>query len=97
MKSSETDHIQMAKKFMEEYPGIDILLKQGAEGSSYISHSDKSVISCPAVTDHKGLKIVDTTGAGDCFTAAFATQLIKGKSILDCMSFANKAAFLCIT
>jgi ribokinase len=41
--------------------------------------------------------IVDTTGAGDCFTAAFTTRLMEGANVKESMEFANKAAYLCIT
>ena len=43
------------------------------------------------------MKIVDTTGAGDCFTAAFSVAYLNSKPILECMKFATTAAFLCIT
>jgi len=45
----------------------------------------------PAFTPkpESGLKVVDTTGAGDTFTAAYALSLSQ--------EFASAAAFLCIT
>lgn len=42
------------------------------------------------------LHVVDTTGAGDCFTAAFAVAMLEGKSDKDAMEFASVAASLCI-
>ena len=62
--------------------------------------------------EHPQLKLVDTTGAGDTYTAAFAVkyaQFLKQhedgtdntahsiEGILECMRFATQAAFLCIT
>ncbi|KAL4431479.1 hypothetical protein ABPG75_006735 [Micractinium tetrahymenae] len=41
-------------------------------------------------------KVVDTTGAGDCFTAAFAVALLEGKPYQEAMRFASAAAALCI-
>jgi len=82
---------------MDQFPGLDILLKLGENGAAYISHTDRSVLKSPAVPDHKGKNIVDTTGAGDCFTGAFSTWLSRGHSIQESMNFANIAAFLCIT
>ncbi|KAK9109977.1 hypothetical protein Sjap_018037 [Stephania japonica] len=39
-------------------------------------------------------KVVDTTGAGDTFTAAFAVVLVEGKSKQECLEFAAAAASL---
>lgn len=86
-----------ALKLMEKHPGLDILLKLGANGSAYINKDDKQVTAVPAVSDHKSKTIVDTTGAGDCFTAAFAVKLAEGKDVKEAMEYANTAAFLCIT
>jgi len=42
------------------------------------------------------MHIIDTTGAGDCFTAAFAVAMLEGKADEDAMAWASKAAALCI-
>ena len=41
--------------------------------------------------------MVDTTGAGDCFTGAFAVQMLQGADYDKALEFANQAGFLCIT
>jgi len=40
---------------------------------------------------------VDTTGAGDCFTGAFAVKMLEGANYEQSLEFANQAGFLCIT
>ena len=39
---------------------------------------------------------MDTTGAGDCFTAAFAVALLEGQGEGGAMAFASAAACLCV-
>lgn len=40
--------------------------------------------------------IVDTTGAGDCFTAAFVVARLEGAHFRQALKFATAAAGLCI-
>jgi ribokinase len=101
--------------FLAKYPGLRIILKLGSRGAAYI---DKDMyVMVPSVTKLypeilEEYKIVDTTGAGDCFVAAFFEYfnrpecgLLTKKSWLKlsddiiqrCLYFANFAAFLCIT
>ena len=40
------------------------------------------------------IQVVDTTGAGDCFTGAVAVGMLEGKSFQEAMQFAGKAFLL---
>jgi ribokinase len=41
--------------------------------------------------------VVDTTGAGDCFTAAYAVALVEGRAAADRLRFAAAAAAVCVS
>lgn len=75
-----------------------LLLKLGSQGSQYISKDFR--LSVPAF--HGSDAIIDTTGAGDSFTAAFALKLVESASldeasITHAMEFASAAAYITIT
>lgn len=63
----------------------DIIVTLGSRGSMYISRNDKKLY--PAMN----VKVVDTTGAGDVFSAAIACK-IKLLSIDETIKFATKAS-----
>ncbi|KAK9688703.1 hypothetical protein RND81_09G005200 [Saponaria officinalis] len=69
-----------------------VLVKLGAKGSALFVEGEEPVkqpiISAP--------KVLDTTGAGDTFTAAFAVALVEGKPKKECLRFAAAAASLCV-
>ena len=44
----------------------------------------------------RSVKAVDTTGAGDCFVGALASQLAAGKPMRDALTYANAAASICV-
>ena len=46
---------------------------------------------------HLSKNVVDTTGAGDAFNGGLAFGLLKGKSIKECLEFANKVAGISTT
>jgi len=79
----------------KKFPNLEVLLKLGSKGSAFIDKKGK-LIRQIALNDPM-LKIVDTTGAGDCFTAAFSVAYAQGKSIEEALRFGSAAAFLCIT
>lgn len=88
---------------------MKVLLKLGSRGSSIITQDLH--IHCDVATkiNHSVLedyKIVDTVGAGDCFTGAFAVKHSelnwgeggdKAENYRKAMLFGNSSAFLCIT
>ncbi|XP_008226360.1 PREDICTED: LOW QUALITY PROTEIN: ribokinase [Prunus mume] len=69
-----------------------VLVKLGSKGSALFVEGEEpikqSVISAA--------KVLDTTGAGDTFTASFAVALVEGKSKRECLRFAAAAASLCV-
>lgn len=69
-----------------------VLVKLGAKGSALFVGGEEPIRQSiiPAA------KVVDTTGAGDTFTAAFAVALVEGKSKKECLQFAAAAASLCV-
>ncbi|XP_010537672.1 PREDICTED: uncharacterized protein LOC104812287 [Tarenaya hassleriana] len=69
-----------------------VLVKLGSKGSALFIEGQKpiqqGIIPAP--------QVIDTTGAGDTFTAAFAVAMVEGKSHEECLRFAAAAASLCI-
>jgi ribokinase len=50
----------------------------------------------PLIVPGRAVSAVDTTGAGDCFVGAVASQLSARKSIHDALDYANAAASICV-
>lgn len=67
-----------------------MLITCGGEGVKYF---DEKVVTVPSISVH----VVDTTGAGDTFTGAFATALSQDFTLFDAISFANCAGGLATT
>ena len=64
-----------------------IALKMGGEGSIILTKDN--IIHIPV---YKPERIIDTTGAGDVYAAAFITSLVKGRDIIEAGLFASVAA-----
>ncbi|XP_010926761.1 ribokinase [Elaeis guineensis] len=69
-----------------------ILVKLGAKGSALFVEGEEPIRQ-PIIPS---AKVLDTTGAGDTFTAAFAVAMVEGKPKKECMKFASAAASLCV-
>lgn len=63
----------------------------GAEGVKY--HDGQQIVTVPS----RKVKAIDTTGAGDTFTGAFAVALSEGKSLRECIEFGTIAGSLSVT
>ncbi|KAJ7948816.1 Ribokinase [Quillaja saponaria] len=69
-----------------------VLVKLGANGSALFVEGEEP-LKQPAIS---AAAVLDTTGAGDTFTSAFAVALVEGKSRNECLKFAAAAASLCV-
>lgn len=67
-----------------------VILTKGSEGSNIITEMNSSFLTTPKV------KVEDTVGAGDAFTAAFVASYLNGESIETAHRHAvNVAAYVC--
>lgn len=79
----------IAGTILQRVPSVLITL--GAEGSLLVGCDQEPVrMSAPTV------KVVDTTGAGDTFSGAYAAAAIEEKSLPDRLRFASAAAALAV-
>lgn len=67
-----------------------VIVTLGPQGAFCIGGSERIRV--------KGIKVkaVDTTGAGDCFSGAFAAALAESRTLAEAMRFANKAASISV-
>ena len=98
INTEDTEELLNAVKEMRSIsnnPDLALLLKRGSHGCLFVD-KDLKIFTQPAFhfTD---IPIVDTTGAGDCFTASFVTQLLEGKQIEEVLAYSTAAAYLCIS
>ena len=80
---------EAAKRFLDE-GARTIVLKLGDQGCLVATES--SLTHIPAYP----VKAIDTTAAGDAFTAALAVSLAEGKALLDAARFANAVGALAV-
>ncbi|WP_394218765.1 ribokinase [Halobacillus trueperi] len=81
---------EILSKVLTRYPG-KLFITEGAAGVRYFDGHKE--IRVPSFS----VDVVDTTGAGDTFNAAFGTAAAEGKSIQESLRFANRAASLSVT
>ncbi|MGR3763071.1 ribokinase [Rossellomorea sp. NS-SX7] len=77
-------------KALAKYPN-KLFITEGEAGVRYHDGSGEHLVPSFPV------KVVDTTGAGDTFNAAFGTAVAEGRDLKDSLRFANRAASLSVT
>ncbi|KAF3442313.1 hypothetical protein FNV43_RR16229 [Rhamnella rubrinervis] len=92
MPTKSFEQISQAVTKCHEMGVKQVLVKLGAKGSALFEEGEEP-IKQPVISAEK---VLDTTGAGDTFTASFAVALVEGKSKKECLRFAAAAASLCI-
>ncbi len=86
--SADHDAIAAAARSLLSSPGQTVIVTLGAVGALAVSQD--LVIS----VEGRSARVVDTTGAGDCFCGVLAARLAAKDGIQTAMTFANAAAAL---
>jgi ribokinase len=68
-KKDESEHMEHLLQFVQTNKNVTLLLKEGASGATLLDC--KSHLHQDAFRAHGEFNIIDTTGAGDTFTAAY--------------------------
>ncbi len=79
--TGKADTLEVARELAGYTPLL--VLKQGDQGALAIR--DEEVVFAPAIP----ARVVDTTGAGDCFNAGFLFHYLQGSDLLTCLRFGN--------
>ncbi|HHW47585.1 MAG TPA: carbohydrate kinase family protein [Clostridiaceae bacterium] len=88
---TDTDDVELALQRLGQYTNT-VVIKLGNKGS--IAKQKYNVVRTPSI---KGLKPIDTTGAGDLFNAGFIYGCLKGLNLEDSLRIANITGGLAVT
>jgi fructokinase len=87
---ADNDEEKIVRELIREYQLEIAILTKGEKGSTIITPDESSSLDTPKV------KVVDTVGAGDAFTAAFIAAILMGKSIKEAHLLAvDVSAYVC--
>ena len=90
--SDVTNHLEEAAEVIRNRGGKDLVVTLGEKGV-FLASKVYGIRRIPAVK----VKAVDTTAAGDAFTAALAYQLLEGRGLLEAAEFANLVSAMVVT
>ena len=86
------NHLEEAVQIVKDHGVRNVLVTLGGDGV-YLDTENEPPIHIPA----KKVKVVDTTAAGDSFTAALAAMLLEGKTLKEAAEFANQVSAIVVT
>ncbi|CEG49213.1 ribokinase [Plasmopara halstedii] len=82
-----------AARYLQKQGAKNVLVTLGSDGSVMVPVHHSKIVHQKSFT---ALKVVDTTGAGDCYRGAFAVALAEGRDVQECMIRATAASALCV-
>jgi ribokinase len=86
------EHLHEAARVLREMGAKNVLVTLGAKGAYLCPETGEEAL-IPA----QKVRAVDTTAAGDAFTAAFACRIAMGDGLLAAASFANQVSAIVVT
>lgn len=86
-----TGEVELAARMMLKRPEQTVIVTMGGAGTRYFTANESGHVPVFPVD------VVDTTGAGDAFTAGVSVALGEGLALADAVRFGNAAAGLCVT
>ena len=81
---------EMAEVFLR-YGVRNVIVKMGGKGCFF--RNAETELRLPALP----VRAVDSTGAGDCFIAGFASEILRGSTDEEALRFANACGAICAT
>ena len=93
-ESSLPESVVERAKILQAHGARNVLVTQGSRGSTLVTEHGEMVYHQPATLTQS--PVVDETGAGDCYRAAFAVAMLEGKSLQASMEFASAAGSLSV-
>ncbi|KAL8255159.1 hypothetical protein R6Q59_033380 [Mikania micrantha] len=92
MPTESFEQISLAVAKCHKLGVKEVLVKLGGRGSALFTEGKEPIKQGIIEAE----KVLDTTGAGDTFTAAYAVAFVEGKPKAECLRFAAAAASLCV-
>ena len=91
----DDDTIIAMAKTLQQHGARNVLVTRGSKGATLVTESGEVLHqpACTLVPDD----VIDETGAGDCFRAAFAVGLLEGMPLDECLRFATGAGACSVT
>ena len=90
--SSSAEDVAAAARAVRSRDGQIVVATLGARGAIAVAVAGEDAVEVPAAE----ARVVDTTGAGDCFCGAFVARLAEGAAMTDALRFAAQAAALSV-
>ena len=88
----ESLELEWAAEYLRQKGVKDVIVTLGEKGV-YVNSERKGILQIPA----QKVEAVDTTAAGDTFTAAMAVKLAEEADIEQAVEFANRASAIAVT